>query len=329
MMLNNDEGQMDSWISSLFVPGSSSSGSGAGAGRGRGAGLSKPPSSSQAGRGTRRVSGGSNLEKDVLGAAPVGPVAVSNPEETNGTGVTPERIAQMMKSVEQPQRKRRSTILGAPKLRPTLPVLCIFPPYLGLESKIIQVPSKLNVAGVINYLVEVHGGHFSASGIGLCVSPNDYPFEDAFSRSETFPFLDPKQPLQWYEEVISTTPLYWERINREERPVGRSNQKMSVRVKCGNNLAKIEIDAFEMSVTDVEALASKQFVGLKNIDSSRLRLCLPRELEHLPDINGEILKIGMRESPSYPYLEHGKMIAQYANLLLALDYIEMAYGKNK
>ena len=286
---------MDRWLDSLFVPG----------GRGRG-GLLAPPA---AGRAARRSSGGSDMEKDVLAAVPL------PAKEAEAPAARPEALAALLQESRRPGKKQT--------LRATLPVLVVFPAYLGVESKMAQVPARLTVAGAIDYLAKLHGGHFSAAGVGLRVG-EEYQFEDAFSRSELFPFLDPQKPLQWYEEVITTTPLYWERFERGGEPRGESGEELEVKVVFPSKMGLAPVTARlrpGMSVTDAEA-AVVRVVGL---GAGRvMRLGVPLELQHLPEVALEIVKLGMRESPEYPHFAHGRMLAEYADLLASLDYVEMS-----
>ncbi len=121
-----------------------------------------------------------------------------------------------------------------------------------------QIPARLSVAGTVYYLAQLHGSHVSSTGVGLRVG-NDYQFDDGFSRSEMFPFLDPSKPLQWYEEVVATTPLYWEHVVTAQ-PDASSKDGFVARVvfptKLGLEPAMVQL-VWTMSVTDAELAVEK------------------------------------------------------------------------
>ncbi len=298
---------MDKWLSSLFVPG----------GRGRG-GLIAPPSAGR-GVGGRRPSGGAIEEKDMIGIAPLMVKSMEMPD------ANAEQLAALLQESKRPARKQT--------LRATLPLLVVFPAHFAVEPKVVQVPARLSVAGTIEYLAQLHGGHFSPAGVGLRVG-EEYQFDDAFSRSELFPFLDSQKPLQWYEEVITTTPLYWEVIGGASKANAlqrsdsfaespkSSRMPFDVKVVFPSKLGIAPVGVRlrpSMSVTDAEAAVGKA----ASQKVSRLRLGVPPELQHLPEVNVEIVKLGMRESKDYPHFEHGRVLSDYAELLRALDYLEM------
>jgi hypothetical protein len=124
--------------------------------------------------------------------------------------------------------------------------------------QVFQIPARLSVAGTVEYLAQLHGSHVSSSGVGLRVG-NDYQFDDGFSRSEMFPFLDPSKPLQWYEEVVATTPLYWEHVATAQ-PDASSKDGFVARVvfpsKLGLAPAMVQL-VWTMSITDAELAVEK------------------------------------------------------------------------
>lgn len=212
----------------------------------------------------------------------------------------------------------------------------------------------------MDYLAEIHGGFFSAAGAGLCVKPQEYAFDDAFRRSATFPFLEPGKPLQWYEEVVTTVPLYWEKLLQQH---GGGVRDVPVRMSQSESLAasvalfhaepsfaaaleaprtahdvKVVLPSalgvapvtvtldHGMSVTDAElaiARALEQRDGAV-AGATRLRLCVPPALQHLPEVNVEIVKLGLRDAAEWPLFALGRTISEYAPLLDVLPYVEMA-----
>ncbi len=288
-------GGMDSWINSLFVPG----------GRGRGGLIAPPP----AGRSMRRSSGGSTMEKDVLAAVGTRTALSGSISEQD-----PEAFVAILQQ-EASNKKQKQT------LRTTLPVLVVFPKHLGAESKVYQIPARLTVAGAIDYLVNLHGSRFSGKGIGLSVGTN-YEFDDGFSRSEHFPFLDLSKQLQYYEEVITTTPLYWTEQHKEPEEHKASDFKARVVFDSKLGLPPVQLPLrWSDSVTDANAAVERTVASSKF--PKHMRLGIPLELQHLPLVNVEIVKLGMREQKDFPHLELGRTLSEYQGLLQALDYLEM------
>lgn len=75
------------------------------------------------------------------------------------------------------------------------------------------------------------------------------------------------------------------------------------------------------SVTDAESAVERAAGGRL---PRGLRLGVPPELQHLPEVNVEIVKLAMRESKEFPRFELGRVLSEYKGLLDVLDYIEMA-----
>jgi hypothetical protein len=346
--------EMGGWLGSLFVPtGQTAVGRGR-EGRGRASPALQSIVGAAAGGRGRKLSDG---QGEAHPPSFVLDVDVSAPSHVSKVDVVQKFNEARKKEKETVPVSRRRTVTKLMKpsadVMSTLPVFVVFPPFLGIELQTVQIPALMTVAKAMEFLVQLHGGSFSALGMGLCVRPQEYPFDDSFHRSESFPFLEPSKRLQWYEEVITTVPLYWERApgggvdetlasprmaedsaaqtrkRREELlkrfEEGDNIRLMSVAFPASLGVPPVKVQLADlMSITDAETQIFNTVLKRNGVELSGLHLCIPVEQQANPKVNAEILRLGLREDPHFPYLGKGTLLKEYATILDLLDYVEMS-----